>query len=84
MSINKEMDSIEVWEANHSEKNSNFYPSLERIERKLNAIIEWINWFVKENSFIAAKDGNWNISGKFKTLPTIDIEDCEKRDRDSE
>ena len=66
------------------EKNSEFYPRLERIERKLNAIIDWINWFAKENSFVGAKDGDWSIEGKFKTLPTIDIEDCEKRDKDSE
>ena len=63
--------------------NENFYPPLERIERKLDAIINWINWFAKENSFVGAKNG-WSIEGKFKTLPTIDIEDCEKRDKDSE
>lgn len=65
------------------EKNSEFYPPLERIERKLNAIIDWINWFAKENSFVGTKAA-WSIEGKFETLPTIDIEDCERRDKDSE
>ena len=89
MSINEaidqhSIDNIESWESKHSENNSEFYLPLERIERKLNAIIEWINWFAKENSFVGAKDGNWSIEGKFTTLPTIDFEDCEKKDKDSE
>lgn len=65
------------------EKNSEFYPPLERIERKLNAIIDWINWNVKEG--MVAGTG---VSGKryvfFEHVPTIDLEDCEKRDKDSE
>ena len=66
------------------EKNSKFYPPLERIERKLDAIIDWINWFAKENGFSGLVANNWKIDGSFKTLPTIDFEDCEKRDKDSE
>lgn len=64
-------------------KNSEFYPPLERIERKLNAIIDWINWNVKEGMVVGT-----GISGKryifFERVPTIDIEDCERRDKDSE
>lgn len=66
------------------EKNSEFYPRLERIERKLDAIINWINWFAKENSFYVQHDTAQYGEGKFRTLPTIDIEDCERRDKDSE
>ena len=66
------------------EKNSEFYPPLERIERKLDAIIYWINWFAKENSFYVQHDTVQYGEGKFRTLPTIDIEDCERRDKDSE
>ena len=66
------------------EKNSEFYPPLERIERKLDAIIDWINWFAKENSFKGEYTGLGRIEGKFKKLPIIDIEYCEKRDKDSE
>lgn len=66
------------------EKNSEFYPPLERIERKLDAIIDWINWFAIENSFIGTKNDNGSFEGTFRTLPTIDFEDCEKKDKDSE
>ena len=65
------------------EKNSEFYPPLERIERKLDAIIDWINWNVKEGMVVGT-----GVSGKryvfFERVPTIDLEDCEKRDKDSE
>ena len=65
------------------EKNSEFYPRLERIERKLNAIIDWINWNVKEGMVVGT-----GVSGKryvfFERVPTIDIEDCERRDKDSQ
>ena len=65
------------------EKNSKFYPRLERVERKLDAIINWINWNVKEGMVVGT-----GISGKryvfFERVPTIDIEDCERRDKDSE
>lgn len=65
------------------EKNSEFYPPLERIERKLDAIINWINWNVKEGMVVGT-----GIRGKyavfFERVPTIDIEDCERRDKDSE
>ena len=47
------------------EKNSEFYPPLERIERKLDAIIDWINWFAKENSFKGEYGGLGGINGKF-------------------
>ena len=57
------------------EKNSEFYPPLERIERKLDAIIDWINWNVKEGMVVGT-----GVSGKryifFERVPTIDIEDC--------
>ena len=65
------------------EKNSKFYPRLERIERKLDAIINWINRNVKEGMVVGT-----GVSGKryvfFEQVPTIDIEDCEKRNKDSE
>lgn len=65
------------------EKNSEFYPPLERIERKLDAIIDWINWNVKEGMVVGT-----GVSSKryvfFERVPTIDIEDCERRDKDSE
>ena len=65
------------------EKNSEFYPRLERVERKLDAIINWINWNVKEGMTVGT-----GVSGKryifFEHVPTIDLEDCEKRDKDSE
>lgn len=65
------------------EKNSEFYPPLERIERKLDAIIDWINWFAKENQ-MSIINRRGNTTGSFDYLPTIDIEDCERRDKDSE
>jgi len=65
------------------EKNSEFYPPLERIERKIDAIIDWINWFAKENRVSGDYEAT-AFEGSFKTLPTIDIEDCERRDKDSE
>lgn len=65
------------------EKNSEFYPPLERIERKLDAIIDWINWFAKENRVSGDYEAT-AFEGSFKTLPTIDLEDCERRDKDSE
>jgi hypothetical protein len=64
------------------ENNSKFYPRLERVERKLDAIIDWINWFAKENQMSIINRGD--ITDSFIDLPTIDIEDCEKRDKDSE
>lgn len=65
------------------DKNSEFYPPLERIERKLDAIIDWINWNVKEGMVVGT-----GVSGKryvfFEQVPTIDLDDCERRDKDSE
>ena len=65
------------------EKNSEFYPRLERIERKLDAIINWINWNVKEGMIVGT-----GVSGKryvfFERVPTIDLEDCERRNKDSQ
>jgi len=62
---------------------SEFYPRLERIERKLDATIDWINRFAKENSFYVQHDTMQYGEGKFRTLPTIDIEACEKRNKDN-
>ena len=65
------------------ENNSKFYPRLERVERKLDAIINWINRNVKEGMVVGT-----GVSGKryvfFERVPTIDIEDCERRNKDSE
>ena len=65
------------------ENNSKFYPRLERVERKLDAIINWINRNVKEGMVVGT-----GVSGKryvfFEQVPTIDIENCERRDKDSE
>ena len=63
--------------------NPEFYMPLERIERKLDAIINWINWNVKEGMVVGT-----GVSGTryvfFERVPTIDIEDCERIDKDSE
>ena len=65
------------------EKNSEFYPPLERIERKLDAIIDWINRNVKEGMVVGT--GAYGTHYVFfERVPTIDIEDCERRDKDSQ
>ena len=65
------------------EKNSEFYPPLERIERKLDAIIGWINRNVEEGMVVGT-----GVSGRryvyFERVPTIDIEACERRDKVSQ
>lgn len=63
--------------------NPEFYMPLERIERKLDAIINWINWNVKEGMVVGT-----GVSGKryvfFENVPTIDFDDCERKDEEDD
>lgn len=47
--------------------------ALKRIEKKLDAVIEWINAFAKNNKFFIEHETAQYGKGRLKDLPTIDV-----------